>query len=86
MHFAGLWSAVEGVAISVGDSLAPFLSLLADKFAKIATKIEGFISRNKILVGVVSSIAVGLIAVGGSLVAFALVSGLVLSKRHQYLF
>jgi TP901 family phage tail tape measure protein len=75
--FRRLWSAVEGIAISVGDSLAPFLSLLADKFAEISTKIEGFISRNKILVGVVSSIAFGLIAVGGSLVAFgALVSGL----------
>lgn len=67
-----LLSALEGVAISIGDAIAPVVENLAKGMQSAATWIRKFIDENKALAQIVALTAVGLIAGGAALFTFGL--------------
>ncbi len=67
-----LWSAVEGVALSIGDALAPMLSKMAEKLSGVAGWITMIIEKNPALIKGIAMITAGVIAAGVALVALGL--------------
>lgn len=65
-----LWSAIEGVAISIGEALTPMITDLADKLAAWSLWLTSLIGQNPDLVKQVVYLAAGLVAGGATLVAF----------------
>jgi len=59
-----LWSAIEGIALSVGNALAPVVMELAERLSAAAGFITGFLERNKELIVTVAKIAAGILAAG----------------------
>jgi TP901 family phage tail tape measure protein len=58
-----LWSAVEGVAISLGETLAPAARRIADYAGRVALSVSGWIDENKELVQRITAlVAIGAIA------------------------
>ncbi|MBN2581478.1 MAG: phage tail tape measure protein [Planctomycetes bacterium] len=62
-----LWSAVEGIALAVGDALAPVVSDLADKLSAAAGYVTAFLVENRELIVTVAKIAAGILAAGVAL-------------------
>ena len=67
--FRRMMSAVEGVAIAVGDALAGPLGGLADKIGEIAGKVTQFVGENKELVVSIAKGAAAAVAIGAGMVA-----------------
>ncbi len=64
-----LWSAVEGVAISLGETLAPAARRIADYAGRVALSVSGWIDENKELVQRITALVaigaiVGMILIG----------------------
>ena len=68
-----LLSAVEGVAIAIGDSLKDVLSKLADQLSAVTGRITEFINANKEIVVTTVKIIAAVIAVGAGLIGLGLV-------------
>jgi TP901 family phage tail tape measure protein len=78
-----LQSAIEGVTLSVGDSLAPVLTAIAEDLSSVAANVTEFIKRNAGLVksllyltGVAIGAGVALLAIGTALKVVALAIGI----------
>jgi TP901 family phage tail tape measure protein len=70
-----LWSAVEGVAISLGETLAPAARRIADYAGRVALSVSGWIDENKELVQQIAAlVAIGAI-VGAILIALGTAAG-----------
>ena len=70
-----LWSAVEGVAISLGETLAPAARRIADYAGRVALSVSGWIDENKELVQRIAAlVAIGAI-VGAILIALGTAAG-----------
>jgi len=67
--FRMLLSAAEGVAIAIGDALAPALKSIGDVAVPTIQIISRFIADNKQLVVTVAQVALGLVAAGGAFLA-----------------
>ena len=63
-----LWSAIEGVAIAVGEALAPALSQLAERLSGAANWITRVIEQNRGLVVAVGQVVAAVLAGGVALV------------------
>jgi TP901 family phage tail tape measure protein len=70
--FRRLYSAVEGIAIAVGDSLASELSNMSDQLARVSGVITQWIAQNKEVVVTVLRVAIALMTVGASLVVLGI--------------
>lgn len=68
--FRRVASAAEGMAISIGQALAPELEELSKNLITIAGDVTAFVTENREAVVAVAEMAAGLIAVGGTLVVF----------------
>lgn len=84
--FRMMWSAVEGVAIGIGEALAPAISDIADHFTNVAGKVLAFITNNKTLVvtmaaavPVVGALGAALVVLGTTFVWLAAVMGVIFS-------
>lgn len=66
--FRKLLSAAEGVAIAVGESIAPAVRNIADVFTNAAGSVTEFVKENQGLVIGLAATAAGAVAVGASLV------------------
>ncbi|MDD3585816.1 MAG: phage tail tape measure protein [Thermoguttaceae bacterium] len=82
--FRMLLSAVEGIAIAVGDALAPCIQKLADYLTKASEGLASYISKNKELivtiaktVAAVIGIGIAILTGGIALLAFAKMIGLI---------
>lgn len=62
-----LWSAVEGVAIAVGETLAPALRKVGDYIANVLTGFAKYVSKNKQLVTTVAKVLTVVTGVGAAL-------------------
>lgn len=67
--FRMMMSAIEGVAISIGEALAPMLSNLAKQIEMAAGATIKFIDSNKELVTIAALAVGGVVAVGAGLIA-----------------
>ncbi|MBN1554459.1 MAG: phage tail tape measure protein [Phycisphaerae bacterium] len=67
--FRRLWSAVEGVAIAIGDSLAKELSLTGEKITEFATRATDWVKENGALIVSLAKTAAQVIVVGVALAA-----------------
>ena len=67
--FRMLMSAVQGVAIEVGASIAPAIRGLADIFTRSSGAVTEFVKENQGLLIGLAATAVGAVAVGSSLIA-----------------
>jgi TP901 family phage tail tape measure protein len=67
--FRKFMSAAEGVAIAVGDRLAPMLMRLADWLTLIAGKVTAWVDANPELIEQVALITAGVLGAGAALVA-----------------
>lgn len=75
--FRGLWSAVEGVAISVGEALTPAISTLARGLSEILPSVADWITRNQsLVVSVVSGLA-AVVGLGAGLVGLGVAVSLI---------
>jgi TP901 family phage tail tape measure protein len=63
-----LWSAVEGVAIAFGESLAPHVDFVAGKLTEFAGVVTKVLEENPDLAASIASIAAGAVALGAALV------------------
>lgn len=64
-----LWSAVEGVGLAIGESLAPHIAAVADYAGEAANTFTDFISRNRELVTAAAAVATGVGAAGVAITA-----------------
>jgi len=72
-----LWSAVEGVAIGIGEALAPALSDMAEWLSRAAGMITNWIKNNRELIVTILKVVAVVTATGVALMALGLiVSGL----------
>jgi TP901 family phage tail tape measure protein len=72
-----LWSAVEGVAIGIGESLAGAISDLADSLGRAAGMITAWIKENRELVVTVVKVVAAVTVTGVALIGLgAIISGL----------
>jgi len=62
------WSAVEGIALAIGDALAPAISSIADWLSKAAGFVTAFVKAHKPLVVMIAKVAVIGAAVGAVLI------------------
>lgn len=69
--FRKMWSAIEGVAIGLGETLAPAIAKAADWVTQFAGRVLDAIKGNQTLVVVISAIVPILGGLGGVLVAAA---------------
>lgn len=69
--FRILLSAVEGVAIAVGDGLAPAIKSLADDLTKSAGDVQAFVERNRDLIVGLAATAAGSLAAGAALIGIS---------------
>lgn len=67
-----LWSAIEGVAIAIGESITPALSKWGDKLSYVAGVITKFINQNQKSIGALFSWLVLIAGVGAGLVGFGM--------------
>jgi TP901 family phage tail tape measure protein len=65
-----LLSAVEGVAIGIGEALAPRLQELAAWLTDVSGKVLAWVKDNQNLAITLAAVAVGLVAGGGALMGF----------------
>jgi len=70
--FRRLYSAVEGIAIAIGDSLAQELSNMSDQLARASGVITQWIAQNKEVVVTVLQVAIALMTVGAALVVLGM--------------
>jgi TP901 family phage tail tape measure protein len=61
-----LWSAVEGVAIAIGEGLAPTLSKWADQLGEVAATLTSTIERNAEMIVTVLKVTAAVIAFGAA--------------------
>jgi len=72
-----LWSAVEGVAIGIGESLAGPISEMAEWLSRAAGMITGWIKANRELIVTVLQVTIAVLAAGVALMALGgIISGL----------
>jgi len=69
--FRKLMSAVEGLAISIGESLAPTISMLADFITENVGVWTEWIEKNKGIIIIVAGIVAGFMALGIALMALS---------------
>jgi TP901 family phage tail tape measure protein len=69
-------SALEGLAIEIGEAVLPLARRLVTAFTELTGRIMRFTQENKLLVGSIAAAAVGLIAAGGALLAIGLAAKL----------
>jgi len=75
--FRRLMSAIEGVQIAIGETLAPIIAKIADAFATVAGVVKEFVLQNQqLVIGVVAAIA-GIGALGAGLLSLKAVTWLV---------
>ncbi|MCL2625155.1 MAG: phage tail tape measure protein [Planctomycetaceae bacterium] len=74
-----LWSAVEGVAIAIGEALNPVLQPLVDWMTKVCSGMVVYITNNKQLIVTISKTITAIIGTGIAL--FALGTGFRLSPE-----
>jgi len=67
--FRRLASAAEGIAIAVGEAIAPAVGALAETFTKVAGAVTAFVEKNRTLVVGMAAGAAALIIAGTGLVA-----------------
>lgn len=65
-----LWSAIEGIKLSIGGSLAPVISGFAEVLAGASRSVATFVQENKGTVLAVAALATGLAAGSAALMAF----------------
>lgn len=70
--FRILLSAVEGVALAVGDKLAPPITAIAKKLTSVNDVFTKWIDKNQTFVRVVGLTVAGLVAAGAALMAFGI--------------
>ncbi|MDR3110407.1 MAG: phage tail tape measure protein [Planctomycetaceae bacterium] len=82
--FRMLWSAIEGVAIAVGEALAPSLQKLTDYFTAATSGLVEYITKNKELivrsakiVSIITGIGIGLLALGGMFIGVGKTIGII---------
>ncbi|GHT23214.1 hypothetical protein FACS189419_06880 [Planctomycetales bacterium] len=82
--FRMLWSAIEGVAIAVGEALAPSLQKLTDYFTAATSGLVEYITKNKELivrsakiVSIITGIGIGLLALGGIFIGVGKTIGII---------
>ena len=68
--FRRLWAVLEGLAIALGETLAPAIKEITDIFVPAINGVTRYIEANRGLVLQTAKIIVGVIAVGGALMAF----------------
>lgn len=73
--FRILLSAVEGVAIAIGESLAPVLMEIGNVVIPILGAFTKWIKENQAVVKTVAAVAAGVIALGGALLSIGVVFG-----------
>ncbi len=72
-----LWSAAEGIAIAIGDAIAPALSDMADRLSKVAGVITQWAKENKDFILVLLKIAGAILGVGVALMVLGpIISGM----------
>ncbi|HOI56567.1 MAG TPA: hypothetical protein PLP01_15060, partial [Phycisphaerae bacterium] len=71
------WSAVEGIALGVGDALAPAISDIADWLSAAAGFVTAFVKAHKPLVVMIAKVAVGVAAVGAVLIGLGVAASVV---------
>ena len=62
-----LWSAIEGIAIEIGESVAPMFGLWAQKLQTLSGIISKWVSQHRGFVMMLATITVGAIAAGAAL-------------------
>ncbi|HRT52418.1 MAG TPA: phage tail tape measure protein, partial [Anaerohalosphaeraceae bacterium] len=67
-----MWSAVEGIAIAVGEALSKPLSLVADLMAMISNYLTEWIDKHKALVVIIGALAALLVGVGTGLIGLGM--------------
>jgi len=67
--FRKLWSAVEGVQIAIGESLAPTISAISDWMTRAAGSVTEWASQNKDLLATIARVTGVIFAAGASLIA-----------------
>lgn len=72
-----LLSAVEGVAIAIGEALAPVLMKIGDYLIPALTIIKTFIDQNKTVIRVIAGVVVGILALGGTLLTIGAFFGVI---------
>ena len=79
-----MWSAVEGVAIAIGEALAPSLQKLTDWFTAATSGMVKYLTKNKQLVvqaakiiTAITGIGIGLLVLGGTLITVGKIFGIV---------
>ena len=70
-----LLSAVEGVAIAIGEALAPTLIQIGDVMIPVLQVFTEFLKQNKGIVQIVAGAVVGLLSLGGALLAIGMTFG-----------
>ncbi|GHT16610.1 hypothetical protein FACS1894189_0700 [Planctomycetales bacterium] len=82
--FRMLWSAIEGVAIAVGEALAPSLQKLTDYFTAATSGLVEYITKNKELivrsakiVSIITGIGIGLLTLGGMFIGVGKTIGII---------
>ena len=70
--FRILLSAVEGVALAVGDKLAPPITAIAKKLTDVNDVVAKWIDKNQTLVRVIGLTVGGLVVAGAALMAFGI--------------
>jgi TP901 family phage tail tape measure protein len=71
-----MWSAVEGIAIAIGNALSKPLSIVADLMATISNYVTEWIDKHKALVVIIGALAGLLVGVGTGLVGLGLATKL----------
>lgn len=75
--FRILLSAVEGVAIAIGESLAPAIKGLADRASEIAGQIKAWVEQNREAIITAAKVAAGLVAAGAAFIGVGMALQLV---------
>jgi TP901 family phage tail tape measure protein len=72
-----LLSAVEGVAIAIGEALAPVFQQIGEYIIPAIGIIQKFIEQNKALVQIAAGVVVGIIALGGAFLTIGASAGMI---------
>ena len=67
-----MWSAIEGIAIAIGNALSKPLSLVADLMATISNYLTEWIDKHKALVVIIGALAALLVGVGTGLIGLGM--------------
>src|SRR5690606_28194537 len=67
-----MWSAIEGVAIAIGDALDEELMAAANMIERLSTQVRNFVQENEDLVTTVVQVAAGVGAAGAALLGLGL--------------